>query len=83
MVSREEIGRWFDDAQAAGAEYMLVVCDTFDWDDYPVPVKPGDDFAKIFVKHSIDMQKVMECYNLKMDKQEQFSSRGVMNTPPL
>jgi len=39
-TSREQISKWFDRAKEHGATHMLVVCDTFDWEDYSVEVMP-------------------------------------------
>jgi hypothetical protein len=50
MTSALEIKEWFDRAKAEGARYMIVVCDTFSHDDYPVFCKDADD-AKAQYKH--------------------------------
>ena len=67
-TSKQEISEWFDDGIKQGATHMICVCDTYDHEDYPAYVKPGQD-VKLWVKHySGDMQRVMEVYSLKMDK---------------
>jgi hypothetical protein len=53
---------------------MLVVCDTFDYDDYPVYVKPGEDprqKAETYQRGE-NMQRLMECYSLSMSKEDQM-----------
>jgi hypothetical protein len=61
---------------------MIVVCDTFDHDDYPVYTNAGDEFWK---KHDAvngqNMQRIMEVYDLNKPWPQQSSGR-VMNTPP-
>jgi hypothetical protein len=77
-ASRQDISRWFDEGVSKGATHMLVVCDTFDWEDYPVFAK-GDVDIKIEHYRQASMQKIMEVYNLSMSKQEQMAERRVWN----
>lgn len=83
MTSRDEIATWFDRGVSEGCRYMIVVCDSFDHDDYPVYVQPQEDFWK---KHDhydgLNMQRIMEVYDLQEDKAAQMSSRRVFNLPP-
>lgn len=65
--SFEERKEWFDEGVAAGAGFMIVVTDTFDWEDYPVFVKPGKDVQEKVDKYSKHMQKVMEVFDLSLD----------------
>lgn len=53
---------------------MLVVVDTFDYDDYPVSVLPSEDVnQKISDFDGRPMQKVIEVYSLSLDIEEQLS----------
>ena len=45
-TTRERIREWIERGQEEGATHVIVVCDTFDWEDYPVMVKPGEDVRK-------------------------------------
>lgn len=50
-----------------------MVCDTFDYEDYPVEVKPDEDVRKVEAQYNgPNMQKVMEVYNLSMDMDKQL-----------
>lgn len=65
-ATREEISQWFDAGIAKQATHMLVVCDTFDYEDYPVYVMPGEN-PKVRAEKYIagdNMQRLMECYKL-------------------
>ena len=42
-TTKQVIRRWLKEAKAKGATHMIVVCDTFDHEDYPVFVMPGDN----------------------------------------
>ena len=35
-ATREDVSRWIETAKNEGARYIISVCDTFDYDDYPV-----------------------------------------------
>lgn len=73
-ATRDDISRWFDDGVAEGATHMIIVTDTFDWEDFPVYVLPGQSARVQADDHrSRSMQKVMEVYSLKMDKGAQLA----------
>ncbi len=66
-TSPKELARWFQEGVKQKATHMIVVCDTFDYSDYPVYVKEGEDARKMAEENSKkNMQKVMEVYNLSM-----------------
>lgn len=70
-ATREDIRGWFRAGVASGATHLIVVCDTFEWEDYPVYVggtAPGartGDVREIAEEYrGKNMQRVMEVYNL-------------------
>lgn len=74
MTTKQDIERWFDQGVADGHTHLIVVCDTFSYEDYPVYVDPSDDPIEVHHKYDgINMQRVMEVYNLSMDKEEQLN----------
>lgn len=73
---------WFDAGLDEGARYMIIVCDTFDHDDYPIYVRLDDDFYEKYDGHDgKNMQRIMEVYDLKKSWESQQAGR-VMNRPP-
>ena len=81
-TTRKALKRWFTEGVKKDASYMIVVCDTFDHEDYPVYVKPSEDFWETHASyHGKNMQRIMEVYDLKLSWEEQSSGR-VYNTPP-
>ena len=65
MTTRNDIKQWFKNAPK-GSTHMIVVCDTYDWEDYPSYVKKGEDVReKVNHYATASMSKVMEVYNLK------------------
>jgi hypothetical protein len=66
MADSPTIRAWLEEGKRKGATHMVVVCDTFDHEDYPVYVMPGGDARKTVNEYSgKSMQRVMECYSLK------------------
>ena len=77
---REDIRQWFREGVSAGCTHMIVMCDTFSFENYPVYVFPDKDAREIAKKHSkASLQKMEEVYNLKLDREKQLSSPRVMN----
>ncbi len=73
MITKEVISEWFDRGVEKGATHMLIVCDTFDYDDYPVFVAQNENVLEVEMRYNgRNMQKIMEIYNLGIDKQIQL-----------
>ena len=69
-TTKEDISQWFDEGVKKGATHMLVVTDTFDYEDYPKYVMSGEDPRaryKEYLDGTHSMQTVMEVYCLKQD----------------
>lgn len=82
MTTKSEISMWFDHGVLEGAAYMLVVCDTYDHEDYPVYAADDATCMREFANCTeANMQRVMEVYDLRLDKAEQMSARRVFNLP--
>ncbi len=79
-ASKFQIRKWLNNGMTMEATHVIVVCDTFDWSDYPVYVMAGQDARKL--KEEYDgksMQKVMEVYKLSMDIEEQLAQTRSFN----
>ena len=64
-ASDAEVNRWVTEATQRGATHLLVVCDTFDGDEYPVSVSKGEDIRDALTRyHDANMQKVVVVYDL-------------------
>lgn len=73
-ATKQDIRSWLDRGKKEGASHLIVVCDTFDYDDYPVYVMPGDDAHEAFTKYNgVNMQKVMEVYSFSLDLEAQLN----------
>jgi hypothetical protein len=69
ITSVEQLREWFEEGQRDGHKFMLIICDTFDWTDYPV-YTVSRDAAKDRAENPGEMQKVMEVYDLSTPFQE-------------
>ena len=78
-ATRADIQRWLKEGQAREATHVIIVCDTFDHEDYPVFVQPGEDAHKIaeerfgYPDGEKNMQRVMECYDLSLPLDQQMA----------
>jgi hypothetical protein len=78
-----EIAQWLAHAKAEGASHMLVVCDGFDYEDYPVLVMPGEDVEKkVDEYNALGMQNVMEVYHMQIDLAMQLGQVRAWNAGP-
>lgn len=64
---------WLSEAKERGATHIIVATDTFDYEDYPVYVMPGDDVREVAKKYQdMEMSKVMEVYSMNLDLESQL-----------
>ena len=67
-ASYEDIHAWLQRGKREGATHVIVACDTFSWEDYPVYVQPDQQVKEQIDKYNgKNMQKIMEVYNLALD----------------
>ena len=79
-ASKGTIRKWLGEGKERGATHVIVMCDTFDHDDYPVFVKTGEDVrARVEQCRYEPMQTLMEVYDLSMDLDTQMSQLRAMN----
>jgi len=72
-ATKEDIARWVGKAKVEGCTHLIVVCDTFDHDDYPVYVKPNEDVKeRVSYYNKVSMQRVMEVYDMSMSLDSQL-----------
>ncbi|HTQ85410.1 MAG TPA: hypothetical protein VMI93_04305 [Candidatus Solibacter sp.] len=72
-ASQQDISLWFDRGVESNATHLIVVCDTFSYDDYPVYVGAEENVHQCIREIGTqEMQRVMEVYNLKLPKQPQL-----------
>jgi hypothetical protein len=75
-----DIRKWFENGNIDNNTHMIVVCDTFDWDDYPVYVSKDQNVRKRYDQiHGVNMQIVMEVYSYSISIEEQLNQTKCFN----
>lgn len=74
MTSLATLTQWFFDGKSdSDNTHMIIVCDTYDWEDYPVYVTSDQNVHEIYEQHNEkNMQRVMEVYNYSLPSNEQL-----------
>lgn len=80
-TTQGDIRRWLNSAPK-NATHMMVVCDTFEYDDFPVYCEGPEECERKYTqyKRGENMTKLMEVYDLSMDHEAQIAQPIVMNT---
>ena len=82
MTTSAEIAAWFDRGVEQKKTHLIVVCDTFDHDDYPVYADGDEEAWKEYTSHNgPNMQRVMEVYDLRKPKAPQLAEHRAMHLP--
>ncbi len=63
-ASIQDLRNWFRHGAASGHKYMVVLCDTYDWEDY-ARYANSEEGAREIVNNPGDMTRVMEVYDLE------------------
>lgn len=74
-ATKTDLIGWFDEGVRQGATHMIVVCDTYDGDNFPVYVTSDEDVREVAKSHGdpAKMVKVEEVYCLSMDRDAQMA----------
>lgn len=76
MTTKEEIKIWLERGKAKGATHVISVCDTFDYEDYPVFVMPNENAKdKAYEYSAKSMQRINEVYDLSLDIEAQLNEK--------
>lgn len=71
-----ERDRWIADAKKVGAPHIVVVCDTFSHENYPVMVKPDKNVEAVVNEYnSKNMQRVVEVIDVPLPKKKEEHMR--------
>ena len=81
-TSRDTISEWIHRGIKDKQKWMIVVCDTFSYDDYPVYAKTTDEFWLKYEKYNgNNMQRIMESYDLTKKINEQLDMERCHSKP--
>lgn len=83
MTTTSEIRQWFEQGQFLKKDYMIIVCDTYDHEDYPLYTTKASFWEQHKQHNGVNMQQIMEVYDLNMDMEAQLTpGTRVNNCPP-
>jgi len=81
-TSREDIKRWLETAKKQKAAFMIVACDTYDFDDYPIYCADSKECLKKYEEHNgKNMQEIMEVYDLSLPIKDQLNENRAKHLP--
>ena len=79
-TTRKDISNWLENGKEKNTPPMIVVCDTFDYEDYPVYVSKNQNATEEYSKiNGVNMQKVMEVYSYNRDLEDQLNEGRVFH----
>ncbi len=79
-ATREDISTWFDAGEVGGYTHMIIVCDTYDYENYPRYVKSHEDPRSVAALYTPrNMERVDEVYDLRKDRDEQLDEVRAFN----
>ncbi|MBT6689818.1 hypothetical protein HN903_00645 [archaeon] len=79
-TTRKDISNWLENGKEKNITHMIVVCDTFDYEDYPVYVSKNQNATEEYSKiNGVNMQKVMEVYSYNRDLEDQLNEGRVFH----
>lgn len=65
-ATAEDVNRWKQKAIIKGSRYLVSVCDTFDYDDYPVYCKDEEELEEAKAKYDgSNMQRINEVIDME------------------
>lgn len=73
-ATKQDIIDWLERAKTMKATHLVVVCDSWDWENYPIYVLAGEDVNKVINDHQgKNMEHIDEVYNLSKDTDLQLA----------
>ena len=81
VTTREDISLWLEKGKKQrDITHMLVVCDTYEYEDYPVYVSLNQNVHDVFNSYDKkNMQRVMEVYSYRQNLKTQLEQERVFN----
>ena len=71
-VRVSDIRRWLHEGKNQNATHMIVVCDDFDLEDFPVYVFQNQNVKDVEKEQNSNHQRIIEVYSYNHDLEEQL-----------
>jgi hypothetical protein len=83
-TTRDDLRAWLERGKAQNARWMIVACDTFSYEDFPVFVE--DDEAAFWKEYDAHdkpdaMLKIMEVYDYRLPLEDQLAEHRARHIP--
>lgn len=79
-ASYNDLKQWFNEGEKLNATHMIIVCDEFDHEDYPVYVYDNEDAKTIADSYdNKNMSRIMEVYKISLGWISQSKKEKVVN----
>jgi len=79
-TSKQQIEAWLKKGNTGENSHMIVMCDTFNWEDYPVYISKKESASdKLEYCRTSSMQKVVEVYSYSIDLEQQLEQPRAFN----
>lgn len=81
-ANESQIRTWVNRGIKTGATHVIIVCDHWDYDDFPVYVDKGESVQeRVSYYNGNNMCSVMEVYDLSMDIEAQMNEPRAWHLP--
>ena len=79
-ATKLEIIMWLEKARAQGATHLIIACDRYNYDNYPIYVTAKEDVRKE-IRRIIrqNMQSIDEVYDMSMSLEEQLNEHRAVH----
>jgi hypothetical protein len=77
-ATHQDISGWFDEGLDKGATHMIVMCDTYEYFNFPMYIMPGESPREKFEEYVKSMGSAYcadECYSYSLSKEYQMRER--------
>lgn len=85
MATKIALEDWFDRGVSQNKRWMVVICDTFDYGDFPCYYSDDERIQCVDrikkARNGENMSKLMEVYDLKIGKERQLIAELTFNEP--
>jgi hypothetical protein len=79
-TTSNEIRTWLNRGMDEEATHVIVVTDTFNYEDYPYFVKSGENIKEIIEQYEkSSLTRITEIYNMSMDIEAQLNEKRTYN----
>jgi hypothetical protein len=81
-ANRNEVDEWIDTARKDKMKFIISVCDTYDWEDYPVYCKDKKELLEVYNNYDrVNMQKINEIIQVEENSvTEKLSIHNIQNS---